>query len=135
MTARAGTRERPRAANLVAAAALFALFPIAILIVHAPAWWPAPICLFRLATGLPCPLCGMTHAFAEAAGGRFAAAFEWHPLWPLFAGLVLATALLFLVDAVARGDRAMRFLASARRGWPALLVLLVIFGVIRWIRL
>jgi hypothetical protein len=39
-------------------------------------------CLFRSATGLVCPLCGMTHAIAALGSGDFAAAFAAHPLAP-----------------------------------------------------
>lgn len=40
-------------------------------------------CLFRSATGLVCPLCGMTHAIAALGAGDFAGAFAAHPLAPL----------------------------------------------------
>jgi hypothetical protein len=40
-------------------------------------------CLFRSATGLVCPLCGMTHAIAALGAGDIAGAFAAHPLAPL----------------------------------------------------
>jgi hypothetical protein len=40
-------------------------------------------CPFRLVTGIPCPGCGMTHAFLAAFRLDFAEAFRWHPLFPL----------------------------------------------------
>ncbi len=40
-------------------------------------------CLLRWATGLPCPFCGMTTAFALMADGHVAAAFGAHVLGPL----------------------------------------------------
>jgi len=39
-------------------------------------------CIFRWATGLPCPFCGMTTAFALMAHGRVGAAFAIHVLGP-----------------------------------------------------
>lgn len=36
---------------------------------------PFPVCLFRLFTGLPCPSCGMTHAFIALGHGRPVEAF------------------------------------------------------------
>lgn len=43
------------------------------------------ICFFRVATGVPCPSCGMTRGFAALAKGDVSAAFDKHPLAPLFA--------------------------------------------------
>ena len=44
------------------------------------------ICLLRNATGLPCPGCGMTRAFAHLAKREWAAAWRDHPLvFPLAA--------------------------------------------------
>lgn len=37
------------------------------------------ICLFRRATGIPCPGCGLTRGFAALAKGHFGQAFEFHP--------------------------------------------------------
>ncbi len=38
------------------------------------------LCLFRALTGVPCPGCGLTRAFAALASFDFEAAFAWHPL-------------------------------------------------------
>ena len=43
------------------------------------------ICPLRRFTGLPCPGCGMTRAFAHLAKGEWTAALRDHPLAPLFA--------------------------------------------------
>ncbi len=40
-------------------------------------------CPMRLLTGLPCPGCGMTRAWLSVLRLDFAAAFAFHPLWPL----------------------------------------------------
>ncbi len=40
-------------------------------------------CIFRWVTGLPCPFCGMTTAFALLARGEWAAAFGIHVLGPV----------------------------------------------------
>jgi Protein of unknown function (DUF2752) len=47
-------------------------------------WVPPPgtrftVCLLRRFTGLPCPGCGMTRAFAHLAKGEWAAAAVDHP--------------------------------------------------------
>lgn len=36
------------------------------------------ICLFRRSTGIPCPGCGLTRAFAALAKGEWAAALDLH---------------------------------------------------------
>ncbi len=54
-------------------------------------------CIFRAVTGIPCPLCGMTTAFAQASRGNLPAAFEANPLGPAaFAGVVVTVVLLGL---------------------------------------
>lgn len=47
---------------------------------------PAPPCLFKHATGLACPLCGLTRAVAWLLRGEWATAVGLHPLAPLLAG-------------------------------------------------
>ena len=43
------------------------------------------ICLFRRATAVPCPGCGLTRAFVHLARGEWLAALADHPLALLFA--------------------------------------------------
>jgi hypothetical protein len=51
-----------------------------------------PLCAFRHVTGLPCPLCGGTHAGAALAQGDLMAAWQAHPgLMPLAALAAVAT--------------------------------------------
>jgi hypothetical protein len=58
----------------------------AILHVWAPSDGPSfTICPLRLFTGIPCPGCGMTRAFAHLAKGEWSAALHDHPLAPLLA--------------------------------------------------
>jgi hypothetical protein len=48
------------------------------------------ICIFRRATGIPCPGCGMTRAFSHLAKGEWAAAAKDHALaYPLAAEVFL----------------------------------------------
>lgn len=64
--------------------------------------WPAglervDLCPFHAWSGLPCPGCGLTHAFRAIAQGEFAAAWSFNPFgFPLFAlALLLAAAPLW----------------------------------------
>jgi hypothetical protein len=54
------------------------------------------VCPFRLVTGLPCPGCGLGHAFVAISHGDFAAAFAHHPF-----GLVAYAASVVVVLVVA----------------------------------
>ena len=47
-------------------------------------------CPIKFATGISCPGCGITRAFMSLAVGDFAAAFYYHPLFPLAIMLIVA---------------------------------------------
>lgn len=53
------------------------------------------ICLFRRATDIPCPGCGLTRAFAALAKGHFSEAFAFHPFVYLIALEALAAWLVW----------------------------------------
>jgi hypothetical protein len=53
-----------------------------------------PPCGWLLATGYPCPTCGMTTAFAASAEGNFLTAFVTQPIGAL---LAVATAVVFWI--------------------------------------
>lgn len=40
------------------------------------------LCVFRRATGVPCPSCGLTRSWTAVAHGRLADGFRMHPLGP-----------------------------------------------------
>jgi len=71
------------AAGLVGVAAVWPLLPV-----H-----PGIVCPLRAATGIPCPLCGMTRACVAAVHGHLATSLSFNP-----AGiLVVLAALVALV--------------------------------------
>lgn len=52
--------------------------------------WDVPtLCLFRAATGIGCPGCGLTRSFAFLAEGRLLASVSLNPLGPALFALVL----------------------------------------------
>ncbi len=57
-----------------------------------------PGCGFRLITGAPCPGCGMTRSLTSLLRGDAAAAFAWHPVGPVLAGLALTALALAAVE-------------------------------------
>jgi len=86
-------------------------------------------CIFRWATGLPCPFCGMTTAFALMARGKVAAAFGIHVLGPA-AYLVTWGVLLAGVIGLVRNRRALpQWLFSQRAGPVILLIILLGWAV------
>ncbi|MEP7216642.1 MAG: DUF2752 domain-containing protein [Anaerolineaceae bacterium] len=54
------------------------------------------ICPFRLATGLPCPGCGLTRSWVALAHGRISASFNANLFGPLAFGLTAAALALTL---------------------------------------
>jgi len=56
-----------------------------------------PLCPLKFWTGIPCPLCGMSRAFAGISHGEFLEAVRYHPLSPLFyaAGILTVVFLAF----------------------------------------
>jgi hypothetical protein len=72
------------------------------------------VCPFRLALGVPCPFCGLTHSLLAVGHGDFSLAFAHHPL-----GLLVPLAAIWLLVAVVRAVRAGLTLRWRR---PALVV-------------
>ena len=67
-----------------------ALFCVAYLLGVYPHVLDTPLCGVRLMVGVPCPGCGLTHAFVALMHGRFAQSIAFHPL-----GIVIAIALAY----------------------------------------
>jgi hypothetical protein len=93
------------------------------------------ICPFRNLTGWPCPLCGMTRAYAAASRGNWHLAWHYHPMWWLAPGAMLGIAGICLCDA-ARGTD---WLTIARRAfearvrWPQVLsAIAVMWAAVIW---
>ena len=82
-----GSDRRGRLLWLAAAAAGLALWA-ALALVPELGRGDLVVCLFRRATGTPCPGCGLTRAFVAMAGGDLAAAVTLHPLAPLLAAQI-----------------------------------------------
>ena len=59
---------------------------------HALHLYGPPLCPFRLLTGHPCPLCGMTHAFGALMAGDVSAAVHFNAfVVPVFVGWLAMT--------------------------------------------
>lgn len=69
------------------------------------------VCPVRLATGRPCPTCGLTRSWQATMHGRLGDALRWHPMGPL----TVAGAIWLAADAEAeaRLERASRPVQAA----------------------
>ncbi len=76
------------------------------------------LCPLRRFTGIPCPLCGMTHSFVLTAGGHLRDAFAAHPLGPVVFG-AFAVAALVLAVLLIRGQR-LRLPSPGQWRWAGL---------------
>jgi hypothetical protein len=116
----APSSERRTGAALVAAGCL----PFAAGALMAPPGDGSPglPCVFREVTGVPCPLCGATRAFALAARGD-GDLWRYNAAWVvLAAAAVLAGALALAASLAGRAPLAR---AAERTAWAPALVLLV----------
>src|SRR3954454_20538799 len=78
-------------------------------------------CPFRAATGLPCPLCGATRAFALAVRGD-GGWTAYNAPWVVLAALAIVAGVLALVGALPR----------PRLGARPLVALAVVFVAVAW---
>ena len=111
----------------LAAAALVGSGCVAIALVD-PAGGP-PLCPFRAATGLDCPLCGATRAAHHLFRGDVVGALGLNALFVLAAPLLLVGA--FLVARQAFGGAAVRMPRPSRRAVVVALTVVVMFTVVR----
>jgi hypothetical protein len=74
------------------------------------------ICPFRLATGLPCPGCGLTRSWVYLAHGRWTDSVTAHPFGVVAAALVVAL-IVTVVRSRARRDDPPELDVVVRRGW------------------
>jgi hypothetical protein len=89
---------------VVLALAGVALLQTALVALHLPGW----PCAFRLATGIPCPGCGLSRAMAALLRGDWRTAVAFHA----FAPVLLACGLLLLAAALLDGHRRARVAAA-----------------------
>ena len=68
------------------------------LVVVAVGLIPVPTCLVRLATGQPCPACGLTRAGLALLSADVVSATHWHPLALPLLLLAVATPIVALSE-------------------------------------
>jgi hypothetical protein len=122
-----------RRRSLAWAAGLVLLFPLAWLVHPLVTQTRFSVCFFQTVLNRPCPLCGMTRAFACATHGQFAQAEHFHPLWALAAGIIVALAILLAVDGIWGTSFVPRLARLLRPLWPLAALATAAFGVWRWL--
>jgi hypothetical protein len=89
------------------------------------------LCGFRIATGLPCPGCGMTRALVCAAHGHWHEAAQFHPMGPAVFVILLLFAAARLFEIATPLPR--RLVAAASGTGAALLFLVWVARVGGWL--
>lgn len=130
----APTRRRSQSTAVV-------LAPVAAIALGAAAAIPASaltggptLCPFRLLTGLPCPVCGLTRSWVATAHGDLVAGLQFNPFGPV----TMAVALLMVLIAVRAWVRPEAPRASATttiRVRPVLVGTLVVAGIYGMVRM
>lgn len=86
-----------------------------------------PSCAFFAGTGMPCPTCGMTTAFAHAAHGQLLSSFFVQPFGAFLA--VLSACLVLLGGYALATDLPLQpIFRPAGRGWPLAFLLTLLLG-------
>ncbi len=89
------------------------------------------VCGLRKLTSLPCPMCGMTRAFAYVTHGQFDLAFQRNPAWPVAMGIIVLLGFSLLIDG-ARGTNIFGKLGSlARPYWWYFIGAGLAYGILR----
>lgn len=89
-------------------------------------------CLFHHFTGLPCPFCGMTTAFAHMARGEIAGAFSAHVLGPALYVLTWAAGVLGAIGLIRGRWPLPAFAMSSRFNQVVIVVILAAWIVNVW---
>lgn len=89
------------------------------------------ICMFKNATSVPCPGCGLTHSFCEIGKGRVASAIEWNWLGiPAFVFAILVwLKSVFVLGGLSQPAQALDRLAARVRVLRLFAYAFVIYGV------
>jgi len=110
---------RGKVMHFLSAGVLLIILPVAFLMEPVLLEDRLPLCPFRCITGEPCPFCGLTRALAEAMHGRWRAAIDLNPLWPLALAAIACFVVLNLVDGIfaKRSSAKVANVVLARANW------------------
>jgi hypothetical protein len=90
------------------------------------------LCPFRLATGLPCPGCGLTRSWVATAHGDLPAAFADNLFGPIgFVAVMVAVIAVAVLRLVAPSRIAMVTAVARSRALGAVVAVWLVYGVVR----
>jgi len=86
------------------------------------------VCLFKLATGIPCGGCGMGRATLEIMKGNFVSSFEYHILCIPFTFAIFISLIWMFIDVLQKKERFFPFINSKLR-MPYIVLFFLLFAV------
>ena len=89
-------------------------------------------CPLRAVTGVPCPGCGLTHAFAALARGDWDGALGHHALVPVFAAIGVVLVAAAIAPAALRARLGGLVRAVERRLWLDVLFVVAVGAAWLW---
>jgi len=84
------------------------------------------LCIFKLATGIPCPGCGMGRATLELIKGNFAEAFHYNILSIPFSILIVIVFIWLVIDLLIRRETFFIFIGKEMRFSYKIVILLIL---------
>jgi len=86
------------------------------------------VCIFKLATGIPCAGCGMGRATLELMKGKFVSSFYYNILCIPFSFAVITSLVWLLIDVFQRKETFFSFINS-KISLPSQILLFILFAV------
>nr|WP_321408359.1 DUF2752 domain-containing protein [uncultured Carboxylicivirga sp.] len=87
------------------------------------------ICLFKRATGIPCPGCGMGRSTWSLVHGQIKESLFYHPLGIVFNLLMIIALIQAGIDIIRNDDKLLHFLKQKWPLWSVLVLVVVILLV------
>ncbi|MEY3577428.1 MAG: hypothetical protein RL394_1011 [Bacteroidota bacterium] len=121
--------------NLYVLIMLFCLSGYTWLVMHLDSRWAnvvGPVCVFKKATGIPCPSCGATRSMIALINGDFLKAVLWNPIGLLLLGGLAIFPFWLLHDLALKKNSFHLFYASVEKtirqkhvAWPLIVLILL----------
>jgi hypothetical protein len=93
------------------------------------------VCLFKRATGIPCPSCGSTRSVLSVLNGDIAGALLWNPFGIIIVFILLVSPVWVLFDVLSHRDSLFKFYIRTelflKRKWIAIPAILLV--LLNWI--
>jgi hypothetical protein len=121
--------------NLYILIMLFCMSGYTWLVMHLDSRWAnlvGPVCLFKKATGIPCPSCGATRSMIALINGDLLKAILWNPVGLLLLGGLVIFPFWLLHDLALKKNsfhvfyaRAEKIITQKQVAWPLIVLILL----------